>query len=138
MSVRLTLTDQPDPAYQQAIGDALNAYNERFAGPGGWRPLAVLVQDGEAVIGGLWGETGRGFLSVKLLVVPETQRRAGLGSRILCMAEDEALRRGCVGAWLSTFSFQARGFYERHGYACFGTIDGYPPGHASHFMQKRF
>lgn len=138
MTPRLTLTDQPDPAHEQAIGDALRAYNETFAGPGGWRHLAVLVQEGRAVTGGLWGRTGRGFLHIDLLVVPEAQRRAGLGSAILRMAESEAVQRGCGGAWLSTFSFQARGFYERHGYTCFGTIDDYPPGHASHFMRKRF
>lgn len=137
MSIQLTLTNQADPAHEQAIGDALRAYNESFAGQGNWQHLAVLVQDGDAVTGGLWGTTGRSFLCVNLPVVPEFQRRTGLGSRILRMAETEAVRRGCVGAWLSTFSFQARGFYEKHGYACFGTIDDYPPGHASHFMRKR-
>lgn len=138
MTPQLTLTDQADPAHERAIGAVLRAYNDQFAGPFDRRHLAVLVQEGDAVTGGLWGRTGRGFLHIDLLVVPEAQRRAGLGSRILRMAEDEAVLRGCVGAWLGTFSFQALGFYERHGYTCFGTIEDYPPGHASHFMRKRF
>ena len=32
------------------------------------------------------------------------------------LAEEEAIRRGCVGVWLDTHSFQARPFYEKLGY----------------------
>ena len=53
-------------------------------------------------------------------------------------AEREAIRRGCRGAWLDTYSFQARGFYERLGYTIFGTIDNYPPGHSRIFLKKTF
>jgi hypothetical protein len=41
-------------------------------------------------------------------------------------AESEALARGCHSAWLDTFEFQARVFFERLGYECFGTLDHYP------------
>ena len=43
--------------------------------------------------------------------------------------EAEAIRRGCRGAYLDTFSYQARPFYERLGYEVFGTLDDYPAGH---------
>jgi hypothetical protein len=46
--------------------------------------------------------------------------------------------RGCVGAWLDTFSFQARGFYERLGYSLAGTIPDHPLGEARYFMIKRW
>jgi hypothetical protein len=49
----------------------------------------------------------------------------------------EAIRRGCRGAYLDTFSYQARPFYEKLGYAVFGTLDDYPPGHQRFFMRKR-
>jgi hypothetical protein len=54
----------------------------------------------------------------------------------MSQAEREAIRRGCRGAWLDTFSFQARGFYERLGYTVFGTIAGCPPGHSRFFLKK--
>jgi ribosomal protein S18 acetylase RimI-like enzyme len=54
------------------------------------------------------------------------------------MAEAEAVRRKCVGAWLDTYSFQARGFYERLGYTVLGEIADYPPGHTRYFMKKSF
>ena len=64
-------------------------------------------------------------------------RRRGLGSRLLRAAEEEARRRGCRMAWLDTYDFQARPFYERHGYAVFGELDGLPNGHRRWFMRKR-
>ena len=31
---------------------------------------------------------------------------------------------------------QARGFYEKRGYRCFGELTEYPPGFARYFMTK--
>jgi GNAT superfamily N-acetyltransferase len=102
------------------------------------RPLAVLLQDpAGADIGGLWGRTARGWLHMDTPFVPDALRGAGLGSRLVRMAEAEAERRGNRGAWLDTFSFQARGFYERLGYSVFGTLEDYPPGHRRHYLCKR-
>jgi hypothetical protein len=39
--------------------------------------------------------------------------------------------------WLDSFSFQAPGFYRRLGYAEFGVVEDYPPGHTRHFLKKR-
>jgi GNAT superfamily N-acetyltransferase len=65
-------------------------------------------------------------------------RGTGIGSGLLTRLEAEARDRGCIGAWVDTFSFQARPFYEKHGYALFGSIEDQPPGHARHFLFKRF
>jgi hypothetical protein len=51
--------------------------------------------------------------------------------------EAEAIRRGCHGAFLDTFSYQARPFYEKLGYEVFGTLEDYPPGHQRFYMRKR-
>jgi GNAT superfamily N-acetyltransferase len=137
MPYTLTLTESTDEALRQAILAPLVEYNLSQAGPSGNRPLAVLVHDDQGnVAGGAWGYTGFQWLFIQLLVVPADARGQGLGTQIMQRAEAEALERGCVGAWLDTFEFQARGFYEKLGYACFGQIDGYPPGHARFFMKK--
>jgi ribosomal protein S18 acetylase RimI-like enzyme len=77
------------------------------------------------------------YLHVDLLFVPENMRRAGIGRRLLTDAEAESLRRGCHAVWLDTFSFQARGFYERLGYTVYGTLEDYPAGHSRFFLTKR-
>jgi hypothetical protein len=56
----------------------------------------------------------------------------------MLQAEAEAIERGCQGAWLDTFSFQARGFYEQIGYTVFGSIEDYPSGHSRFFLKKSF
>jgi GNAT superfamily N-acetyltransferase len=132
------LTDSPDYAERDPILRALIAYSESRSRPMDARPVAVLLKDPEGgrLIGGLWGRTAWGWLHMDTLYVPDALRRSGLGSRLMRTAEEEAVRRGCVGAWLDTFSFQARGFYERLGYRVIGTIENQPPGHARHFLQK--
>jgi GNAT superfamily N-acetyltransferase len=131
------LTDDDHPALRAAVLAPLKAFNESRAGPGGHRPLNVLLKDeGGAVTGGLWGMTGYGYLYVQLLAVPETLRGQGIGAELMAMAETEAQARGCTGAWLDTFEFQARGFYEKLGYRCFGEIPDYPPGFARYFLRK--
>lgn len=136
-AVTLELGDVADEALRQAIVTPLVAFNTAMAGPGQGRPLVIAVRDAQgAVIGGLWGSTGYRWLFTQLLVVPEACRGTGLGRRLMGLAEDEARARGCHGAWLDTFEFQARGFYERLGYTCFGELADYPPGYRRWFMKK--
>ncbi|CAB3803076.1 GNAT family N-acetyltransferase [Paraburkholderia fynbosensis] len=124
---------------RDAVSVPLRQFNEHRAGPVNPQPLAVMLMhpETEAVLGGLWGDTGFMQLHVGQLFVPEHLRGRGHGSQLMTLAEQEARRRRCVGAWLDTFSFQARGFYEKLGYAVFGTIDDFPPGHSRFFMKKR-
>ena len=53
-------------------------------------------------------------------------------------AEEIARQRDCIGMWLDTYSFQARGFYEKLGFTVFGQVDDHPPGEQRFFLQKRF
>jgi GNAT superfamily N-acetyltransferase len=115
----------------------LVAYNQAKTGRNDHRPLIIVIEDSEAnMVDGLWGRTAYDWLFVELLVVPESLRGRGLGSELMKRAEDEALGRGCHSAWLDTFEFQARGFYERLGYTCFGELPDYPAGFARYFMRK--
>ncbi len=137
MSGEIELTDTPDPASRDVLLKNLVAYNDAQAGPLGWRMLALLVRnDSGEVTGGLWARTAFGWLFVELLFIPEDRRGGGLGTTLMQRAEEEAVRRGCRHAWLDTFSFQARGFYEKLGYRVFGTLEDYPVGHSRFFMSK--
>lgn len=62
--------------------------------------------------------------------------RDDAGTRLMALAEDHARAKGCLGMKLNTFSYQAQGFYEKMGFTCWGTMEGYPPGHATHYMRK--
>ncbi len=140
MSMLIELTDQPAAADRDMATGPLLAFNAAFLGDPDTRPLAVLLRpEPEArAVGGLWGRTSFRWLFVELLFVPEAFRSRQLGTRLLELAEAEALRRDCLGVWLDTFSPAALGFYEKRGYRRFGEIADYPPGHARHFLLKRF
>jgi GNAT superfamily N-acetyltransferase len=137
MGYSITLTDSSDPAIRNAIVSPLVAYNTHQTGLNDFRPLAlVIVDDGGQTVGGLWGRTAFGWLFVELLFVPDSLRGQGVGRELMRRAEAEAMARGCHAAWLDTFEFQARGFYERLGYTCFGELDNYPPGFSRYFLRK--
>ncbi len=53
-------------------------------------------------------------------------------------AEEIARANDCVGVWLNTSEFQARGFYEKLGFEVFGALDDYPVGQQTFFLRKRF
>ena len=135
--VRVEVTASPSEADKAAVLDGLLGHNEPFLGRSDWCPIGVFASTAVGVVGGLYGETGRGFLQIDDFWVAAGHRRQGLGSRLLRAAEAEATDRGCHSAWLSTYDFQARPFYERHGYRLFGTLPGYPNDHASFFLVKR-
>ena len=128
----LFLTDAPDDAARGVIGNGLADYNAEQVGYRDSRALAVLVRDADGkTIGGILGRTSLG-----LLFLPKDLRGHDLGSRMLRMAEEEGARRGCRSAMLYTISFQAPGFYARHGWTEFGRIPCDPPGTARIFMTK--
>jgi GNAT superfamily N-acetyltransferase len=131
------MTDVADDALRAAIAGPLIAFNEGRTGRNDYRPLIIAIDDAEGrVIGGLWGRTVYDWLFVELLFVPDALRGRGVGSELMQRAEDEALKRGCHSAWLDTFEFQARAFYERLGYSCFAELRDYPVGSARYFMKK--
>jgi GNAT superfamily N-acetyltransferase len=136
MPVTIRTTDVPDDAVRAAIVNPLAAYNRARAGRYDVRPVIVTIEEDGAVVGGLWGRTAYDWLFVELLFVPEGLRRQGLGAALMTAAEDEARSRGCHSAWLDTFEFQARGFYERLGYTCFGELPKFPAGYSRYFMRK--
>jgi len=98
--------------------------------------LVARGDDGEVIAAAL-GETGRGWLHVSVVWVDERSRGERLGTQLVNAMEAEAIRRGCHSAYLDTFSYQARPFYEKLGYEVFGTLENYPSGHQRFYMRKR-
>lgn len=134
----LVLTDAPDSEACRLIDDGLGQYNAQHAGYWDSRPLAVLVRDpaNHDVVGGILARTSLGLLFVDLVFLPESLRGQQIGTRMLRLVEEEAVRRGCCGAVLYTINFQAPEFYERHGWREFGRIPCDPPGTSRVFMTK--
>lgn len=137
--VRVLVVAEPTAEDRAAVAAPLLSYNQAHGPQASSEPLVLLLKDDAGqTIGGLWGKTVFDWMYVELLAVPEALRGNGAGAALMETAEEIAVRRGCVGAWLDTFAFQARGFYERLGYTVFGELTDHPKGSARYFLCKRF
>ncbi len=126
-----------DTELSDRLTQGLIAYNKAAAGADAAATLSVKITDAEGrLAGGLTGWTWGGLFDIELLWVREDLRADGWGSRILAAAEAEAVRRGCDRAIVSSFTFQAPGFYERQGFTEFGRNAGLPGGHAKVRLRK--
>jgi len=139
MTLRIVIPEAPSDMDRDAVIAPLRAYNIREAGDPDIRPVAILLVDEDGhKVGGLWGRTGYDWLFVELLAVPEAYRGGRFGTALMQEAERVARERKCIGIWLDTYDFQARGFYEKLGFAVFGTLEDHPVGHCRFFLRKRF
>jgi histone acetyltransferase (RNA polymerase elongator complex component) len=60
-----------------------------------------------------------------------------MGEKLMHEAEAIARERGMIGLWVNTFDFQARGFYEKLGYAVFGLLESEGDAAGQFFLKKR-
>ena len=139
MTPRITEPSREDEAALHAfLDERLYEFNVQATGCRDGRPFAGVVHDeAGTVVAAIDGHTWGGSGYVVHLWVHESRRRSGIGSALLSAVEQEAQRRGCTQMLLTTHSFQAPAFYERHGYSRQATIPDYPRGHAQLLYLKR-
>ena len=122
------------------VDDRLFEYNKKCVSPT-QKPEVIdkrfVIKKDDKVIAGIdadiyiWN-----ILFVSVIFVDEDYRDQGLGSILLNKVESEAKTLGVKLSHLDTFDFQAKEFYEKHGYEVFGTLDDCPEGHKRYYMRK--
>ena len=78
-----------------------------------------------------------GCMYIDDMWVESNYRRQGLGSQALQAVEKVAETKGCHLIFLGTWDFQARPYYEKHGYTVFSTLKDNPKGHEDYELYKR-
>jgi len=127
-----------DPQVAQEVRDRLREFNQQFVAPYTYNPLTLTVRNSEGeLLGGCLGGVGMNWLNIDILWVREDMRGKGLGREVLRAMEAEGRRLGATSVVLDTFEFQAKGFYEKEGYAEYGRIEQFAPGFDRYYMQKR-
>jgi GNAT superfamily N-acetyltransferase len=135
---QIVQNDKPEPAAIGVIGQGIHTFNEAQGGDQHYQRLCFFLHGpDEAIVGGLIGATYWDWFYVDLLWVQEKLRGQGYGHQLLAQAEAAARRRGAKNAFLDTFSFQAPGFYQAHGYVVFGQLPDFPAGHTRYYMRKQ-
>ncbi|BCB76696.1 hypothetical protein GCM10022251_50330 [Phytohabitans flavus] len=127
-----------DPELEKVLSDELDAINNAAIASDDETPFSIrAIGDNGALLGGITGWTWGGCGGITSLWLAPDQRGQGLGGQLLAAAEAEIQRRGCDRVVVATMSFQAPGFYVRHGYEEVGCTPGMPDGTAKHHFHKR-
>lgn len=123
------------------VDQGIVAYNHSkvpFSQDPAFIPFRWVIRDGQGTV--LAGIIASMYcwncVYVDVLWVTEDRRGKGLGSRLLGETERFARENGCHLIHLDTFDFQAKQFYEKHGYEVFGVLNDCPPGHKRYYMKK--
>ena len=136
----LRIVDVPDApeALRASVRNHLDAHNIAATGLTEYASITLVLKDvRDEVRGGLLGAIWGQCLHIQILAVAESLRGRGHGRRLMEAAEKLAVERGCLNAFLETFSFQAPLFYQKLGYEVFGKADDWPVGHTHYFLRKR-
>lgn len=134
---RTELQVNPSIADLSRLEEQLRNFNRsQVENPGRLSFLISLLGPQDSLVGGLFARISYAWLFVDILWIAEGNRGKGQGRELLQRAEEEARQRGCLNAWVDTFSFQAPEFYEKNGYTVFAELPDYPPGHTRYFLRK--
>lgn len=136
--MELTVTQNVTAEDQEELLAGLRAYNSQFIDASGWGEAGVYARDENGrMTGGLIAEQKGDWLCIKYLWVSDTTRGAGLGSRLMAAAEQQAQEMGCLHALVDTVSFQALPFYQKQGYQLQMTLEDFPyKGMQRHYLAK--
>ena len=122
----------------KVIQNGLDEYNKKFAPSDNYQPLQVFLKDKDNNIqGGVLGASYWNWLVIEYFWIAEELRSQGYGTKMLVLAEQEGIKRGCKNAHLDTLSFQAFEFYKNNGYKIFGQLDDLPEGAVRYFLKKQ-
>ena len=91
------------------------------------------------LLGGVSGWTWQEAAGIGMTWVRGDQRATGLGSQLIAEFERAAADRGVRRVFVTSFTFQAPGFYEKQGYREIFRWDGVPiEGQADVHFRKDF
>lgn len=135
---------EPDPEFAAYLHEQIREFNNQHSPPhkqaraeDAIKPVQIMVVDSEGQRqGGITASLYWTWLELDDFWLPETLRGQGLGSSILVQIEQVGREQGANKVLLTTFEFQARTFYERHGYKVVGVVEDYPPGSNYYTMVK--
>ena len=137
MEVRLEVDTDLSDGLRNAILGPVTAFHAAIGHPPDSRPLAIVLRDAGRMGGWPMGRSGSHWLFVEIPMLDEGARGRNFGAGLMQSAEELFMRRDCVGLWLTTFPFQARGSYEKLGYSVFAGSKTHRPTMSGLFMRQR-
>ena len=126
------------PEEIEYLEDRIYEFNSAVTGIADGDSLQIFARDSDhRTVGGICGNTWGGCCEIRQFWVHPAWRKQGLGTKLFLAAEREAQQRSCRQIVLMTFTFQAPGFYARHGFQVLAALDDHPHGHKNLLMRKQ-
>jgi GNAT superfamily N-acetyltransferase len=102
------------------------------------RDVVLVAKAGEEPVGVARGIVVGGVGELKHLLITKDRIRVGIGSRLLAEFEKRCRALGCHKVRLETADYQARPFYEKHGFVVAAELTDDRFGRVWFIMEKRF
>lgn len=129
----------PSAEEQGFLDERLYEFNSAQIHQNDGQLFAFMIRDAQGeILAGLSGWTWAQACEVQTLWVHPSWRGQRYGQSLLESAEQEARSRGCRLILISSYSFQAPGFYQKLGYELAWCLDDFPLGYRHCYLVKRF
>lgn len=144
MDHQIKILSEPDPNFAIYLHEQIREFNNQHSpahkqarAEGAVKPVHIMVVDKDGGWqGGITAEIYWNWLELSDFWLPAIIRGQGLGSSVLAQVENIGKEHGASKVLVTTFEFQGRTFYERHGYKVVGVVEDYPPGTNYYTMVK--
>ena len=131
-----TLDTDPSDSDINEVRTGLIKHNTPFLEGIPKSQVAYYAMEGDVKVGGVIADLWGNWLLIKFLWVDDSMRGKQVGSQLLQRLEEYAQSQGCTSSLVDTLSFQAKPFYEKHGYQCQMVLENYPLDSSLAFLTK--
>ena len=137
MTLKLFLTENPNPDEVQILTNGLKAYAKQMRGFDSLDFFALFIRDkSNAIVGGCNGGTLYGGLHIDGLWVSEGIRNNGWGTQLVESALTYGKEKGCNFATVNTMDWEALGFYQKLGFTVEFERRGFQKNSVFYFLRK--
>lgn len=132
----ITLHEHSYAPVDTEILKRLREFNSPYFGSKPAQHFTLETRKSDQLVGGGTGFIKQDVCFINVLYLDDDQRKTGLGSELLKIIKDFAVTKHCTKLDLETFEFQAREFYEKHGFKVLQKIENWLGGQTMYFMRK--
>lgn len=130
-------SSEPIKKYDNVLKDEMKKYRKSLDFSTEKVDVQYVVLDNDKFVGGIYGHFQFEYLFINVLFVDIKYRGKRIASRLMHIIEKEAVKRGVSNIYLTTFEFQALGFYKKRGYEVVMEVDDFPKGFAEYTLYKK-
>jgi GNAT superfamily N-acetyltransferase len=134
---QITTDHNPTDEDKKTIREGIVGFNFETLGEMAKSFAVYLKDDKNNIQGGIlaWLHTESVYIDV--IWLEKNLRNKDFGTKLLLASEIEAIKHGCYYSTVDTYSFQAKEFYLKNGYALLGEVKNYLFQHSKIFLRKK-